>query len=226
MEINIIHSYSNAHKARGLTIVIDVLRAFTTACYVFQNGASHIVSVSELDTAYQLKKDNPDYVLMGERKGLKQPGFAYGNSPQEIKDINFSGKTVILTTSSGTRGITGATHSDEIITGAFVNAKATIKYIQKKKPKIISFVCTDARFKDGEDAMYAQYIASLLTKGRPLSFRKIKKHLTHHPIADGFLRKPMTKFSIKDFHLSLTLDTFPFVIQAKKLDGLIYLLKT
>ena len=75
MRIEIIYSSENAGRAEGLTVVIDVLRAFTTACFVADNGAKSIIPVDDLDLAHRLKKENPDYILMGERHGVKQLGF-------------------------------------------------------------------------------------------------------------------------------------------------------
>ncbi len=224
MKIKIIKSYKNAHLAKGLTVVVDVLRAFTTCCFVFGNGAKTIIPVSGIDEAINLLKDNPHFVSIGERKGLKLPGFNFGNSPAEIENINLKGKTVILTTSAGTQGIVNAFNADKVITGAFVNAQAVVNYIRKQKPNIVSFVCTDDRYKDNEDFMYASFIESHL-KGKPLNFNKIRKHLSNHPAAEGFLKKPMTEYSQKDFHLSLDLNRFDFIIEAKKKNGQVYLKK-
>ena len=215
MKIKIISSYHDAHQARGLTIVVDVLRAFTTSCFVFKNGASAIIPVSDIELAYKLVKNNPCFVSIGERKGLKLQGFNYGNSPAEIENIDMLDKTVIFTTSAGTQGIVKAINADTVITGAFVNAQAVVNYIKKQNPETVSFVITDNRYKDNEDFMYVNYIKSCL-EGRPLNFEIIKKNLINHPTAEGFLRKPMTKFSKKDFYLSLALDCFDFVIKAKR----------
>lgn len=211
-------------QAKGLVIVVDVLRAFTTCCFVFKNGAKTIIPVSDLDAAYKLIKDYPYFISIGERKGLKLPGFNYGNSPAEIENVDLKDKTVILTTSAGTQGIVKAINADSVITGAFVNAQAVVDYIGKQKPKVVSFIVTDNRYKDNEDFMYANYIISCL-KGDQLNFKKIKKHLINHPLAEGFLKKPMTRYSQRDFHLSLDLDRFNFIIAAKKREDQVYLEK-
>lgn len=224
MKTKIISSYQNAHLAEGLTIVVDVLRAFTTCCFVFKNGAKTIIPVSDKDAAYKMIRDNPRFISIGERKGFKLPGFNYGNSPAEIENIDMKDKTVVLTTSAGTQGIVNAVNADMVITGAFVNAQAVINYIRKQKAQVVSFVVTDNRYKDNEDFMYASFIESYL-KNKPLNFNDIKKHLINHPTAEGFLKKPMTEYSQKDFHLSLDLDRFDFVIVAKKKNDQIYLEK-
>jgi len=84
----IITNDQNLKKAQEeLVIVIDVLRAFTTACYAMNNNPKDYIVVGDLNLAYKLKDENPDYILIGERKGLKLSGFDYGNSPTEIKDL-------------------------------------------------------------------------------------------------------------------------------------------
>ena len=215
MNIHIITSLKHASDARGITVVIDVLRAFTTACYLSANGATKIISVADLDAAYALKRARPSYILIGERKGRKPSDFDWGNSPAELKNISFEGKTIILTTSAGTQGIHKAMHADNVITGAFVNAGAIARYIQKQKPQFVTLLCTDDWHPENEDVTCAKYIVSLL-RGHPLDFHKIQTYLKTHPCADGFLRHPMTKWSIKDFTLCMRIDTFNFVLIAKK----------
>lgn len=74
MEIRILQMLEGAKKAEGLTVVIDVFRAFSVACYAFANGASRIIPVGAIEDAYLLKEQHPDYILMGERGGVIQPG--------------------------------------------------------------------------------------------------------------------------------------------------------
>lgn len=95
LNIEILHLIEGAKQARGLTVIIDVFRAFSTAGYAVRNGAVGIIPVGDVDLAYQLKEENPDYVLMGERKGKRLPGFDFGNSPTEIQSVDFAGKTII-----------------------------------------------------------------------------------------------------------------------------------
>lgn len=215
MNIRIIKSLKDAGKAKGITIVIDVLRAFTTTCYLFARGAKEVMSVADLDDAYAIKKTHPSYLLIGERKGIKPSDFDLGNSPAELQTVSFKGKTVIFTTSAGTQGIHKAMHADEVITGAFVNANAIASYIQKRKPNDVTLLCTDDSHPKNEDVMCAKYITSLL-RGHPMNFRTIQMYMNTHPSADGFLLHPMTKWSKKDFGLCMTRDTFDFVVKAKK----------
>lgn len=210
----IITDDKNLNKTRGLVVVIDVLRAFTTACYVVNNNPKDYIVVRDLKLAYKLKKENPEYILLGERNGFNLEGFNYGNSPSEIENLDFSNKTVIHTTTLGTQGISRVfKHTNTVITGSFVNAKAVINYIKKESPKTVSLFCTDNSSEDNEDVVFAKYIKGCL-ENKPLNFDDIKKNLINHEAGRRYLINPRTKYSRKDFFLSLTLDKFNFILTA------------
>ena len=213
MNFKLVNSYENAGEAEELVVVIDVLRAFTTSCFIANNKAKQLIAVDDLKTALKLKKKNPKYILIGERKGIKPDRFDHGNSPHEIKNIDFTGKTVVLTTTTGTKGVNRSVNADEVITGSFVNAKAVVNYILKKKPRTVSFVCTDDSYFDNEDFLCASYMKSLI-EGKPLNFVNIKSYLCKHPCSYGYITKPLTKYAKEDFNLSLAADTFDFVLKA------------
>jgi len=59
MDIEMLHLVDGARQATGLTVIIDVFRAFSTSCYTVFQGASRIIPVGDLDLAYELKKKNP-----------------------------------------------------------------------------------------------------------------------------------------------------------------------
>ncbi len=213
--MNIIDISCDLSAVRGFVIVIDVLRAFTTACYFFNNGARRIYAVGDLGHARILRKQHADWILSGECNGLKPPDFDYGNSPSEIQHVNFEGQTVVLTTSYGTQAVKTLTNADEIVTGAFANAKALVNYIRKNKLQEVHFLCTDNRWNDNEDFTCASYIGNELN-GLKTDFTQIKKRIASHPTSEGFLRKPLTAYSVEDFHLSLEPNRFNFVIKAHK----------
>jgi hypothetical protein len=123
-------------------IVIDVIRAFTTAAYAFDRGAEKIILVSTTQEAFALKKENPVYVLIGEVGGEHIPGFDYCNSPVKISTADLKGKTLVQRTSSGTQGVIRSITSKKILCSSFVVAQATLKRIQHVKPKTITFLIT------------------------------------------------------------------------------------
>ena len=67
MNVKILHLAEGAKRARGLTVIIDVFRAFSVEAYLFSRGSERIIPIGDADTAYRLKRENPDYILAGER---------------------------------------------------------------------------------------------------------------------------------------------------------------
>ena len=62
MNFKLVNSYENAGEAEGLVVIIDVLRAFTTSCFISNNNAKQLIAVDDLETALILKKKNPEYI--------------------------------------------------------------------------------------------------------------------------------------------------------------------
>ena len=131
-QIDILHLIEGAKQARGLTVIIDVFRAFSLECYLYDMGVKEIRPVGTIEEAFRRREDLTDTVLVGERYGKKCEGFDYGNSPSSIQVENVRDKIIIHTTSAGTQGIVNANGASEIITGSLVNAKAVAEYIMKQ----------------------------------------------------------------------------------------------
>jgi len=226
MHIEILDLIEGAKQARGLAVIIDVFRAFSTACYVVRNGAEKIIPVSDVDLAYKLKEENPDYILMGERKGKKLAGFDYGNSPTEIQAVDFSAKTVIQTTSSGTQGFANAKDADELISGSLVNAEAIVAYIKKKAPEKVSLVCmgTWAVKPNDEDTLCAEYIKDRLYSQK-IDSREIYTKLRVSRTAQNFFDPAVTWAPEKDFDLCLNIGFCDFVLRAEKIENELLALK-
>ena len=106
--INILHLIEGAKQARGLTVIIDVFRAFSLECYLYDMGAKQIRPVGTIEEAFSLRRRIQNSILVGERHGRKCDGFDYGNSPSAILKKDVAGKTIIHTTSAGTQGIVNA----------------------------------------------------------------------------------------------------------------------
>lgn len=217
MEIRILHMIDGAKHARGLTVIIDVFRAFTVEAYLMNNGASKIIPVGDMKLAYDYKEKDNNCILVGERHGKILPGFDYGNSPTQILDIDFSGKTILHTTSAGTQGIANAKDSDEVITGSLVNAKAIAQYIKQKNPKIVSLVCMglEAISQTEEDNLCAYYIKSLLENNEMDLTNEIEK-LKITSGAKFFDKEQQDVFPEKDFYLSTEINKFNFVLKVEK----------
>lgn len=111
--------------SEDVAIMVDVLRASTTITVALENF-NEVIAVKDKNKAIELAKKHRS-ILAGERKGSKIEGFDVGNSPVEIKD--FSGKSLILTTSNGTRVLDNI--KANALIGSFVNAKAVANAASK-----------------------------------------------------------------------------------------------
>ena len=225
MNVKVFHLIKGAQKARGLTVIIDVFRAFSTACYIYQNEAQLIIPVADLNLAYRLKENNSEITLVGERSGKIKEGFDYSNSPSKIKNICFKNKVVVLTTSSGTKGIIQADKANEIITGSFVNLSAIINYIKTRNPDHVSLVCMGrgGKRRAEEDIQCAKAIKKLL-EGNSYNFKTLKDNLKQ-TAGKRFFNPHKSWFPEEDFHLCLEVDKFNFVMKVEKEAGDLTFLK-
>jgi 2-phosphosulfolactate phosphatase len=212
---------SGAGEARGLAVVIDVFRAFSTAAYVMANGAERIIPIGSLEEAFRLRREHPDWVLIGERGGRRVEGFDHGNSPHEASLADFSGKTVIQTTGAGTQGVVRATGADTILLGSFVMAGAIVKYIQRAEPEVVSLVAMGSAGVEPseEDESCAAYIEGRL-RGEQPDFEEMKRKIRASPSGRKFFDPSQPHFREEDFRLALELDRFDFVLKVEKCDGL------
>ena len=221
MRIERLSLISGAKRARGLAVVIDVFRACTTATWVMANGAKRIIPVDDLEKAFDLKRFHPDWLLMGEREGRRVEGFDYGNSPFEIRDVDFSGRTVIQTTGAGTQGVVNATGAEELLLGSFVMAGAIVEHIRRVKPNVVSLVAMGSVGVERslEDELCASYIEESL-KGAIPDFEGMKRRIREAPSGAKFFDPARPQFREEDFYMALELDRFDFIIQVLKNDQL------
>ena len=221
MNIQILQLVEGARQAKGLTVIIDVFRAFTTESMIMTRNAEKLLPVGDIETALQYRDTHDNVVLCGERGGAIIDGFDFGNSPSQVVRANFTGKTVVHTTSAGTQGIVNATGADEILGGCLLSAKAIACYIKKQAPEQVSLVCMGLAGKrpTDEDTLCAEYIKSLL-EDRPLPDLQERLHrLAETDGAKFFDPAQQSVFPEEDFHISTDVDICPFVLRFSKDTG-------
>src|SRR3989337_1670720 len=142
--------------SNSIVVIIDVLRATSTIATALYNGAKCIIPVDSVTRCMEIGRQI-EGITAGERDGQIAEGLQYGNSPFEYPTTFINGKTLVLTTTNGTRLLHMALEkrAKEIITGAFANLDAVCNHIVKKgKPVILA--C--AAWKDKvniEDTLFA-----------------------------------------------------------------------
>ena len=136
-------------------------------------------------------------------------------------------KTIVHTTTNGTKGLINAQAASQVITGSFVNAEAVVSYIQAQKPRMASLVAMGSGSGKlaEEDTACAEYIKARLNGDQP-DFDKIKADLRTSHMGLKFFDPTVAWAHEADFELCMALDKFNFVLQAQPYqDGLLSLKK-
>lgn len=218
MKVEILEFVEGARNAKGVAVIIDVFRAFSVSCYAFDAGAVRIIATADAHEAFQLKDKYLKSVLVGERDEKKIEGFDFGNSPTEIIKNDLTGKTVIHTTTAGTKGLINAINADVVITGSIVNAAAVVSYIKAIDPEYVSLVAMGYRatISAEEDLLCAELIESGL-RGRRISEERISE--LRSTSGSRFFNPENIDFSPPtDFFLCTMRDRFNFVLKAERRD--------
>jgi 2-phosphosulfolactate phosphatase len=144
-------------------VVFDILRATSTFVTALQNGAKEITPVSEISEALTLRQQQPDALLAGERDGMKiraaqsgGPDFDLGNSPREFREEKVRGKTIISTTTNGTRALRACAGAKLVLAASFLNLAVTARYLNQSPPQEILLVCAGT----GEDVAWEDVLAA------------------------------------------------------------------
>jgi 2-phosphosulfolactate phosphatase len=144
-------------------VVFDILRATTSMVTALGNGAGKIIPVLEIEDAVRLRRECSEAVLAGERQGLRilaaQSGgvdFDLGNSPREFTPEAVRGKTLVMTTTNGTRALRACEGARSILASAFLNLRATARWIQRNPAGRLLLVCAGTF----EEAAYEDTLAA------------------------------------------------------------------
>jgi 2-phosphosulfolactate phosphatase len=217
MKIEILEFVEGARIAKGLTVIIDVFRAFSVACYAYDAGAVKVIATGDVNAAFELRKKYRNAILIGERHEKKISGFDLGNSPTEVLKTDLSGKTVIHSTTAGTNGLVSATGASILLAGSLVNAVAISEYILSVRPEHISLVAMGYRAHQSaeEDLVCAQYIKSLVS-GSNRSYEKEISDLKNNSGKRFFCAENLEFSPPTDFFLCTMLNRFSFVLKAER----------
>ncbi len=154
----------------SIVVIIDVFRATSTIAAALYNGARCVIPVDSVPKAIEISR-NIDGIAAGERDGRLAEGLSHGNSPLEYQRDFIENKTLVLTTTNGTRLLHMALErgADTIISGSFPNLSAVCDYIKKENKNVV-LGC--AGWKDRfnlEDTLFAGAVIS-----------QVKKHFSIH----------------------------------------------
>lgn len=208
-------------QATGVVVVIDVIRAFTTAAFAFGEGAESITLVSTVEEAFDLRDQIPNALVIGEVKGLPPEGFDFGNSPTEFVGADLKNNHLIQRTSSGTQGVVNSHNAETLLAASFCNAQATVNYIKKIAPESVTFVVTGLgpEGRGEEDLACAEYLESELKGANrdpgPYLTRVLECRTSQLVFADP----EKTMFPWQDILHCTALDRFNFAMVVSRKNG-------
>lgn len=155
----------------AIVVIIDVFRATSTIAAALYNGATRVIPVENVDTCKKLGSEIDGAITAGERDGKVIEGLQYGNSPAEYPRDFIAGKTLVLTTTNGTKLLHRAVHygAAEVVTGSFPNIGAVTDHLlSQNKNVILGCSAWKDRF-NLEDTLFAGAVIN-----------NIKEHFTIH----------------------------------------------
>jgi 2-phosphosulfolactate phosphatase len=203
----------------GIVVVVDILRASSTICAALAAKAEKIYPVVSEEQAKQLKREG--WLVAGERGGKKLEFADYGNSPVEMLHAELDGKSLVLTTSNGTKAIEKAENLGEVIIGGFTNLRLVSDYIlERKKPVYI--ICSGwmGNF-SYEDALFAGALAESVSLSKLFSsasdetlsaielWRNAKNNLFDNVMLATHAQRLMNMGAEKDIRFALELNSAP-----------------
>ncbi len=209
---------AQAAEATGAVVVVDVLRAFTTAAYAFAAGARRIWLVASVDEALAKKAQRPGVVLMGEDGGRRVAGFDFSNSPVEVADADLDGREVVQRTSAGTRAVVAASAATRCWCASLVCATATAKAVDASglgDPTYIISGWRDAS-RPGDDDRETALLIERVRAGEPIRAPETAQAVAASREADVTLALGAGHVDPRDIEYATRVDAFDFAMEVRR----------
>ena len=146
----------------NIVVIIDLFRATSVISTAFEFGISKIIPVTSLEDALKFK-NKKNHILAAERNTKLVEGFNYGNSPYHYMEKNIIGKTLVLTTTNGTKAIKLA-KGNKIITASYINFHSVVNYLNSSNNDVTILCSGWKNFLNLEDTILAGHISLFLMK--------------------------------------------------------------
>lgn len=178
----------------GTVVVVDVLRASTTICHALAAGAAGVVPTGEVDEARRVAASiGTGVVLGGERGGERIVGFDFGNSPTGYTAESVGGRTVVFTTTNGTRALLHSVAADRIVVGCFANEAAVAADVARREGPVHVLCAGTNGAVTLEDVLFAGSLTARLAAWKTPGFEvandsaRLARHLYEDATPDGLL---------------------------------------
>lgn len=224
MEVVIESLIEGARRANGTVVVIDVLRAFTSAVVAFEGRADRIIMVAEVEEALALRDSGAAELCVGEVAGRKPDGFDFGNSPHEMAGADLAGKVIAQSTRAGTTGVAlaAAAGADRIFAASLVNAKATAAVVMGLRPEHVTLAAMGAwgTIRTDEDEQCALYLKNLMA-GRLPDPAAVRVLVLAGEESQKYHDPAQSQYHPNDLEMALRIDSADFAIEIERQDGLL-----
>jgi len=145
---------------KSTVVVVDVLRATSVISTAFMQGVQVIIPVQNLDEALEYK-GKEGCIVAAERNAKPIEGFDYGNSPFHYINADVAGKTLVLTTTNGTKAIYNA-KEHKVLTASYINIEAVAQHLIEEHNDVIILCSGWKGVFNLEDPIFAGSLAKLL----------------------------------------------------------------
>lgn len=211
----------NQPSAEDTVVVIDVLRSFTTAAVALAQGASAIYPVEGVAAAIALAGKIQYPVSVGAVVGGDPaPGFDFGNSPSQLMHANLAGKTVVMSTAAGVRGLQRFRQARQLYAASLVCARATAEAILAKGADEVCFVITGEWVdRDGdEDVACADYIEAIL-RGEAVVADPFVQRVRDSDFGRRFTAGTWPNLPLADLEIAMQADLYSFAMPVRHEGG-------
>jgi 2-phosphosulfolactate phosphatase len=215
VEIILATGLEGARQARGLVVVIDVIRSFSVSAYALAGGARECLLVTTVDQARALAAGIPGSLISAEEGTLPVPGIPISNSPTQIRSADLTGRVLIQRSSAGTQVMAAVQQSEGMYAGSLVVAGVTVQACLSRRPTAVTLI---ASADHPEDHACASYMEGLLRGERP----DIDQLLQPLRESERFARASAggwPGFPATDLDLSLATDRFAFSMPVTRHDN-------
>jgi 2-phosphosulfolactate phosphatase len=215
--VEILHAtgIEGARQARGVAVVIDVLRSFTVSAYALAGGARECRLVTTTDEARALAAATPDTVICAEEDGLPVTGIAISNSPTQIIAAELSGCILVQRSSAGTPVAAAVRKEVDIFAASLVVARATVQACLSRRPAVLTLVASADHPEDHACALYMEAII----RGETPDVDRLLNPLKESERYLHLIKGTWPGFPPTDLELALQPDRFGFAMPVTRQAG-------
>src|SRR5258708_9270594 len=215
--MEIIHAIGidGARRARGLAVVIDVLRSFTVSVYALAGGARECRLVTTTDDARALVTKSAGAVICAEEEGLPVDGIAISSSPTQIRAADLKGRILVQRSSAGTPVASAVREGVDIFAASLVVARATVQACLSRHPDTLTFI---ASADHPEDHACARYMEAVINGESP-DIDRLLRPLRESDRYSHLMSGAWPGFPATHLDLALEPDRFTFAMPVSREAG-------